>query len=194
MRNEERAAMRASEQEETTAVLELPDTEEKEFKFKSIFTGGENGSKKNPICKLSRFICRSMKEEGITILLDRQIHLGQKIVSGFLCSQRAQINLDFDPVGRSVFNQNLLREGVTGHHVLEVGEQVRGRILAAGSKNEFVGISVIGNGAGCIGSYAHAHRHKKAKKNQTKSFHSYAPLAAAQASCAVSTPYPQPTA
>ena len=46
MRNEERAAMRASEQEETTAVLELPETEEKEFKFKSIFTGGENGSKK----------------------------------------------------------------------------------------------------------------------------------------------------
>ena len=46
MRNEERAAMRASEQEETTAVLELPETEEKEFKFKSIFTGGENGFKK----------------------------------------------------------------------------------------------------------------------------------------------------
>jgi stage III sporulation protein AH len=46
MRNEERAAMRASEQEEMTAVLELPETEEKEFKFKSIFTGGENGSKK----------------------------------------------------------------------------------------------------------------------------------------------------
>ncbi len=46
MRNEERAAMRASEQEEATAVLELPETEEKEFKFTSIFTGGENGSKK----------------------------------------------------------------------------------------------------------------------------------------------------
>ena len=46
MRNEEREAMRASEQEETTAVLELPETEEKEVKFTSIFTGGENGSKK----------------------------------------------------------------------------------------------------------------------------------------------------
>lgn len=45
MRNEERAAMRAGETEEN-AVLDLPETEEKEFKFKSIFTGGENGVKK----------------------------------------------------------------------------------------------------------------------------------------------------
>ncbi|MBR6745730.1 MAG: SpoIIIAH-like family protein [Clostridia bacterium] len=48
MRNEERAALRASateEMEEATA-LGLPETEEKEFKFKSIFTGGENGAKK----------------------------------------------------------------------------------------------------------------------------------------------------
>ena len=45
MRNEERAAMRAGETTENT-VLDLPETEEKEFKFKSIFTGGENGSKK----------------------------------------------------------------------------------------------------------------------------------------------------
>ncbi len=48
MRNEERAAMRAGmaeEMEETTA-LGLPETEEKEFTFKSIFTGGENGMKK----------------------------------------------------------------------------------------------------------------------------------------------------
>ena len=48
MRNEERAAMRAGmaeEMEETTA-LDLPETEEKEFTFKSIFTGGENGMKK----------------------------------------------------------------------------------------------------------------------------------------------------
>ena len=49
MRNEERAALRAGateEVEETTSVLELPETEEKEFKFKSIFTNGENGIKK----------------------------------------------------------------------------------------------------------------------------------------------------
>ena len=49
MRNEERAALRAGateEVEETVSVLELPETEEKEFKFKSIFTGGENGLKK----------------------------------------------------------------------------------------------------------------------------------------------------
>lgn len=45
MRNEERAAMRAGEKEEN-AVLDLPETEEKEFKFKSIFAGGENGIKK----------------------------------------------------------------------------------------------------------------------------------------------------
>ncbi|MBQ3490230.1 MAG: SpoIIIAH-like family protein [Clostridia bacterium] len=49
MRNEERAALRAGaneEVEETVSVLELPETEEKEFKFKSIFTNGENGLKK----------------------------------------------------------------------------------------------------------------------------------------------------
>lgn len=46
MRNEERAAMRAEAEAVETSVLELPETEEKEFKFKSIFTGGENGLKK----------------------------------------------------------------------------------------------------------------------------------------------------
>ena len=48
MRNEERAALRASANEETeeTTVLGLPETEEKEFKFKSIFTGSESGVKK----------------------------------------------------------------------------------------------------------------------------------------------------
>ena len=48
MRNEERAALRASANEETeeTTVLGLPETEEKEFKFKSIFTGSENGVKR----------------------------------------------------------------------------------------------------------------------------------------------------
>ncbi|MBR5188107.1 MAG: SpoIIIAH-like family protein [Clostridia bacterium] len=49
MRNEERAALRAGateEVEETSGILELPETEEKEFKFKSIFTSGENGIKK----------------------------------------------------------------------------------------------------------------------------------------------------
>ena len=46
MRNEERAAMRAGTEPEENSVLELPETEEKEFKFKSIFTGGEKGIKK----------------------------------------------------------------------------------------------------------------------------------------------------
>ena len=48
MRNEERAALRASanEEMEETTVLGLPETEEKEFKFKSIFTGSENGVKR----------------------------------------------------------------------------------------------------------------------------------------------------
>ena len=49
MRNEERAALRAGateEVEETVSILELPETEEKEFKFKSIFANGENGIKK----------------------------------------------------------------------------------------------------------------------------------------------------
>lgn len=47
MRNEERAAMRAGEKEEImeNAILDLPEPEEKEFKFKSFFTGGENGKK-----------------------------------------------------------------------------------------------------------------------------------------------------
>ncbi len=39
MRNEERAAKRA-EMTEELSVLELPETEEKEFKFKSFFAGG----------------------------------------------------------------------------------------------------------------------------------------------------------
>ena len=49
MRNEERAALRAGANEEiedTATVLELPETEEKEFNFKSIFTNGENGFKR----------------------------------------------------------------------------------------------------------------------------------------------------
>ena len=48
MRNEERAALRASanEEAEETTVLGLPETEEKEFKFKSIFTGNEAGEKR----------------------------------------------------------------------------------------------------------------------------------------------------
>jgi stage III sporulation protein AH len=48
MRNEERAALRASATEETeeTTVLGLPETEEKEFKFKSIFTGNEGSAKR----------------------------------------------------------------------------------------------------------------------------------------------------
>ena len=48
MRNEERAALRASANEELeeTTVLGLPETEEKEFKFKSIFTANESGSKR----------------------------------------------------------------------------------------------------------------------------------------------------
>lgn len=45
MRNEERAAMRAGMAQEV-GVLELPEAEKKEFKFKSIFAGGENGIKK----------------------------------------------------------------------------------------------------------------------------------------------------
>ena len=48
MRNEERAALRASanEEAEENTVLGLPETEEKEFKFKSIFTGSETGEKR----------------------------------------------------------------------------------------------------------------------------------------------------
>ncbi len=40
MRNEERAAMRAGASVEETNILDLPETEEKEFKFKSFFAGG----------------------------------------------------------------------------------------------------------------------------------------------------------
>ena len=46
MRNEERAAMRASAAEETMNVLDLPETDEKSFTFKSFFTGGEKVWKK----------------------------------------------------------------------------------------------------------------------------------------------------
>lgn len=50
MRNEERATLRASataaEEVEENAILGLPETEEKEFKFKSIFAGSENGAKR----------------------------------------------------------------------------------------------------------------------------------------------------
>jgi stage III sporulation protein AH len=45
MRNEERAAMRASAAEEVN-VLDLPETEEKSFTFKSFFAGGEKVWKK----------------------------------------------------------------------------------------------------------------------------------------------------
>lgn len=46
MRNEERAAMRAGAAEEEVNVLDLPETEEKSFKFKSFFAGGEKIWKK----------------------------------------------------------------------------------------------------------------------------------------------------
>ena len=49
MRNEERAALRAGaneEMENDASVLDLPETEEKEFKFKSIFTNGDHGVRK----------------------------------------------------------------------------------------------------------------------------------------------------
>ena len=47
MRNEERAAMRAGmAQEQDTGVLDLPEAEKKEFKFKSFFASGEQGIKK----------------------------------------------------------------------------------------------------------------------------------------------------
>jgi stage III sporulation protein AH len=45
MRNEERAAMRASNAEETN-ILELPENEEKNFTFKSFFAGGAKVWKK----------------------------------------------------------------------------------------------------------------------------------------------------
>ena len=45
MRNEERAAMRAGMAEES-GCLDLPETEKKEFKFKSVFSGGEGGAKR----------------------------------------------------------------------------------------------------------------------------------------------------
>ncbi len=47
MRNEERAAKRAASiAEEEVNVLDLPEAEEKSFKFKSIFAGGDKGWKK----------------------------------------------------------------------------------------------------------------------------------------------------
>jgi stage III sporulation protein AH len=46
MRNEERAAMRASAAEEMVNVLDLPETDEKNFTFKSFFAGGEKIWKK----------------------------------------------------------------------------------------------------------------------------------------------------
>ena len=49
MRNEERAALRAGASEgieNNASVLDLPETEEKEFKFTSIFTNGDSGVKR----------------------------------------------------------------------------------------------------------------------------------------------------
>ena len=46
MRNEERAAKRASVAEEMVNVLDLPETDEKSFTFKSFFAGGEKVWKK----------------------------------------------------------------------------------------------------------------------------------------------------
>ncbi len=46
MRNEERAAMRAGTTIDESGILELPESEEKSFKFKSFFAGGEGGLKK----------------------------------------------------------------------------------------------------------------------------------------------------
>ena len=49
MRNEERAALRAGASEgmeNSASVLDLPETEEKEFKFTSIFTNGDSGLKR----------------------------------------------------------------------------------------------------------------------------------------------------
>ncbi len=79
MRNEERAAMRAGVVEETS-VLDLPETEEKEFKFKSIFAGGEKGMKKIGIRNL--VIVLSVLLIGAAVYVNWTLFGGEDIVAG----------------------------------------------------------------------------------------------------------------
>ena len=79
MRNEERAAMTAGAAEENN-VLDLPETEEKEFKFKSIFTGGEKGIKKIGIRNI--VIVLSVLLIGIAVYVNWALFGGDDIAAG----------------------------------------------------------------------------------------------------------------
>lgn len=79
MRNEERAAMRAGAAEENN-VLDLPETEEKEFKFKSIFTGGEKGIKKVGIRNI--VIVLSVLLIGVAVYVNWALFGGDDIAAG----------------------------------------------------------------------------------------------------------------
>ena len=81
-------------------------------------------------------------------MLYSQIHLGEKGVRALLCTLRANVKLDLHFVGSVVADQDLLRKAISGHHILEVGEQIRGRLVAAGFEDELSCGTVICNSAG----------------------------------------------
>ncbi len=87
MRNEERAAMRAGMAEES-GCLDLPETEKKEFKFKSVFSGGEDGAK--------RFGIRNLVIVFSVLLIGAAVYVNWALFGGPESSDDVNANLPAD--------------------------------------------------------------------------------------------------
>lgn len=97
MRNEERAAMRAGMAEES-GCLDLPETEKKEFKFKSVFSGGEGGAK--------RFGIRNLVIVFSVLLIGAAVYVNWALFGGPESSDDVNANLPSD-------TSNALNAGTT---------------------------------------------------------------------------------
>ena len=86
MRNEERAAMRAGMNEENS-VLEIPEAEKKEFKFKSIFAGGW----------LSKFGMRNLVIVLSVLLIGAAVYVNWALFGG--SEKPDNVGANNDPVG-----------------------------------------------------------------------------------------------
>lgn len=108
---------------------------------------GVNGSQIYPIRQLRRLVGRRLKQIGLTVLANPQTQLGQERLRALLCTKGSHIQLDLDILLRIIADRDLLCDGISGHHILEIGEKIRRRIAAARRKKEGAGISGIRNRA-----------------------------------------------
>ena len=74
---------------------------------------------------------------------------------------RAHIQLNFDIIADAVGDMHLLRQRIAGEHALEIGEQIRRRILGAGRKDELLRRAFVGDGAVRVGRSGHRGDHEQ---------------------------------